>query len=75
MDWYEVGDVRIRSGLEQITHPLVLRRRLPSPFGAARIYVTTEGGLRYLRPSIRGVDPILLGLAEELISPGDTVWT
>ena len=35
---------------------------------------TTEGGLRYLRPSIRGVDPILLGLAEELISPGDTVW-
>jgi len=68
------GKVRLRSTLEQMTHPLVLRRRLPPPFGAARIHVTTEGGLRYLRPDIRRVDPILLGLAEELIGPGDTVW-
>lgn len=66
--------MKIRSTLERITHPLVLRRRLPPPFRDARIYVTTEGGLRYLRTNMRRVDPILLGLAEEMVSPGDTVW-
>lgn len=64
----------LRSMLERGTHPFVFRRRLPPPFAAARIYVTTEGGLRYLRPNIRNVDPVLLGLARELISPGDRVW-
>ena len=57
-----------------MTHPLVIRRRLPRPFEAARIYASTEGGLRYLRPRMGRVDPILLRLAEELISPGDVVW-
>jgi len=64
----------LRSTLEQMTHPFTIRRRLPRPFDAARIYATTEGGLRYLRPNMGRVDPILLSLAEELISPGDVVW-
>ena len=64
----------LRSTLEHVTHPFVVRRRLPPPFSAARIFVTTEGGLRYLRPNMRRVDPVLLGLPEELVSPGDTVW-
>jgi len=64
----------LRSTLEQMTHPFTIRRRLPRPFDAARIYATTEGGLRYLRPNMGRVDPILLSLAEELITPGDIVW-
>jgi FkbM family methyltransferase len=64
----------LRTTLEQVTHPFAIRRRLPPPFDAARIYATTEGGLRYLRPNMGDVDPVLLGLAEELISPGDIVW-
>jgi FkbM family methyltransferase len=63
-----------RAVLEQATHRLVLRRRLPSPFGAARIYVSSEGGLRYLRPSMSSVDPDLLRLAAEAVQPGDVVW-
>src|ERR1035438_3998238 len=53
---------------------MVIRRRLPPPFGAARIYVSSEGGLRYLRPRMAGVDPALLRLAAEVVRPGDTVW-
>jgi FkbM family methyltransferase len=63
-----------RAVLEQITHRFVIRRRLPIPFRAARIYVSSEGGLRYLRPSLDAADPDLLRLAAELVRPGDVVW-
>jgi len=63
-----------RAVLEQTTHRLVFRRRLPSPFRGARIYVSTEGGLKYLQPSMGSVDPDLLALAAETIRPGDMVW-
>jgi FkbM family methyltransferase len=64
----------LRSMLERSSHRLVVRRRLPVPFEPARIYASTEGGLRYLRLRTSGIDPTLLGLAAELIRPGDTVW-
>jgi FkbM family methyltransferase len=64
----------LRSALEQVTHRIVVRRRLPSPFAAARIYVSSEGGLRYLMRGMSKVDPPLLQLAAETIRPGDTVW-
>ena len=63
-----------RAVLEQTTHRLVLRRRLPTPFHTARIYVTSEGGLRYLRLSMDDVDPDLMKLVAEIIQPGDVVW-
>jgi FkbM family methyltransferase len=47
---------------------------LPSPFRAARIYASTEGGLRYLRPRMNDVDPCLLRLVEEEVRPGSVVW-
>jgi FkbM family methyltransferase len=65
---------RARGAAERVTHRLVVRRRLPPPFAAAAIYVSTEGGLRYLRPRLRGVDPALLRLAAELVRPGHVVW-
>jgi FkbM family methyltransferase len=64
----------LRTALEQTTHRLVLRRRMPPPFGTARFYVSSEGGLRYLRPRLDSVDPSLLRLASELIQPGSVVW-
>jgi FkbM family methyltransferase len=64
----------LRSALEQSTHRLIFRRRLPPPFSSARIYVSTEGGLRYLGRSMAEVDPGLLRLAAEIVRPGDTVW-
>ncbi len=47
---------------------------MPPPFDTARLYVSSEGGLRYLRPRLDGVDPALLQLATELIQPGSVVW-
>lgn len=59
---------------ERISHRLILRRRLPPPFQKTRIHVTSEGGLRYLRPSLADVDPMLTRAARELIRPGHIVW-
>ena len=64
----------LRSVVERASHRVVVRRRLPAPFAAARIYVSTEGGLRYLARAMSAVDPTLLRLAAELVTPGDTVW-
>jgi FkbM family methyltransferase len=64
----------LRLALEQATHRIVVRRRLPSPFAAARIYTSSEGGLRYLARRMTQVDPVLLRLAAEVVRPGATVW-
>jgi hypothetical protein len=64
----------LRAVLEQASHRLVIRRRLPPPFAAARIYTSPEGGLRYLKPRMDRVDPVLLRLVTETVRPGDTVW-
>jgi len=68
-------DVRmtLRSVVERMTHRLVVRRALPTPF-AGSFYVSSEAGLRYLKPTLRDVDPTLLRLVDELVSPGDVVW-
>lgn len=64
----------LRSALERATHRFVVRRRLPPPFSVARIYVSTEGGLRYLARGMAQADPALLRLASEVVRPGSTVW-
>lgn len=64
----------LRSAAEQASHRIVFRRRLPSPFSGARIYVSSEGGLRYLRASMAKVDPALLRLASEFVTAGNVVW-
>ena len=66
--------MNLRSVVEDASHRIVVRRRLPRPFESARIYVSTEGGLRYLARPMAGVDPLLLRLAAEVVRPGDTVW-
>lgn len=47
---------------------------MPPPFSGARIYVSTEGGLRYLARAMAETDPALLRLAAEFVRPGSTVW-
>jgi FkbM family methyltransferase len=66
--------VSLRLALERASHRVVVRRRLPPPFEDARIYVSTEGGLRYLAHPMAQVDPALLKLAAEVVKRGDTVW-
>jgi len=64
----------LRSSLEQATDQIIIRRRLPAPFAAARMYVSSEGRLRYLARGMAQVDPPLLRLAAETVRPGDAVW-
>jgi len=64
----------LRWAVERASHHFVVRRRLPPPFASARIYVSSEGGLRYLARTMAEVDPTLLKLAAEVVRPGDTVW-
>ena len=44
----------LRLAVERAAHGVVVRRRLPPPFAGARIYVSTEGGLRYLARTMAG---------------------
>ncbi len=64
----------LRTTLEKVSHRIVIRRRLPAPYAAARIYTSPEGGLRYLKPHMDRVDPILLRLVAETVRPGNAVW-
>jgi FkbM family methyltransferase len=63
-----------RAAAERITHRIVVPRRLPAPFQQARIYASSEGGLRYLRPRLSTVDPTLLAVVSEVVGPGSVVW-
>jgi FkbM family methyltransferase len=66
--------MNLRLAVERASHRVVVRRRLPPPFHGARIYVSSEGGLRYLTRAMTRIDPALLGLAAEVVRRGDTVW-
>ncbi len=66
--------MKTRAALEHMTHQIVVRRHLPAPFNAVCMYVSSEGGLKYLRPHLDGLDPTLLRLVAEVIRPGDVIW-
>lgn len=53
---------------------VVFVRTLPVAFGGARLFVSPESQLKYLKPGAAGFDASLLRLAEELVRPGMTVW-
>lgn len=38
------------------------------------MYVSSEAGLRYLKPSLTGVDRSLLHMVDEFVKPGHVVW-
>ncbi len=64
----------IRRLAERLSHRFVFKRRLPARFGRVPMYVSTEGGLSYLRPQLADADPWLLSMALELVAPGAVVW-
>lgn len=64
----------IRSLLESMTRDWTFRRRLPTAFGRAPIYVSPSCGLRYLFRSMEAVDPVLQGLVREFVRRDAVVW-
>lgn len=65
--------IHIRRMAERMSRGVVLRRRLPREFLRLPMYVTPEAGLRYWS-SLSKVDPHLLAMARELVTPGAVVW-
>lgn len=64
----------LRSIITRVTRDVVFRRRLPAAFNRVPLHVTTSGGLRYLFRSMADIDPVLLRLAQEFVSPGTVAW-
>ena len=59
---------------ELASRGVVLKRKLPSQFGGAPLFVSPDSGLKYYRRDLRKVDPFLLTMAAELVRPGNVVW-
>lgn len=64
----------LRGLLENFTRDWVIRRRLSADFSRAPIHVTPSAGLRYLFRPMNSIDPCLLELVREFVSPGAVVW-
>lgn len=65
---------QLRFWAERLTRRLVFKRRLPRPFEAGRLYVTPAARLGYAFRSLSAAEPMLLGWADVLVRPGNTVW-
>jgi Predicted methyltransferase len=63
-----------RALAESASRGVVLRRKLPKKMGGATLFVSPDARLRYWYPSLASIDPWLLDMAVELVSPGDVVW-
>lgn len=66
--------IGLRHLSEQFSHRYVARRHLPPPFKPIPFYVSSEGGLKYLRRSVAHVDRELLALVAEFVQRDSVVW-
>ncbi len=64
----------VRGMIENFTRDWVIRRRLSAEFSSAPIHVSPSAGLRYLFRPMNSVDPSLLELVREFVTPGAVVW-
>ena len=65
----------LRTIAEHLSRGRRLKRRLPKEMGDFPLMVSPEaGGLKYWRKDITKADPILFGLAREVVRPGFVVW-
>jgi FkbM family methyltransferase len=64
----------LRAIAERWSRGRVVRRRLPAELGGHALFVSPDAALKLWRRDLRQTDPLLLGLAAELVRPGDTVW-
>lgn len=64
----------LRDLAERWSRGRIVRRRLPPEHGGHLLWVSPDAALKLWRRDLRQTDPLLLGLAAELVRPGDTVW-
>jgi len=59
---------------ERLSRGRAYWRALPAEFRGARVLVSPDAALRYLKPGCAVFDGGLLDLARRFVQPGDTVW-
>lgn len=64
----------LRRTAEVLSRRSRFRKRLPAEFGKRSIVVSAANQLSVYKPGRAGYDSILLRWAQELVSPGMTVW-
>lgn len=66
----------VRRFLELAFRNTTFRRKLPSEFGGATIYVTPDSALQFLKPSLasQSMSAPLLSLTRGVVQPADHVW-
>jgi FkbM family methyltransferase len=64
----------VRTALERLSRNRVVRRRLPADLGGGKLLVSPDASMRLWRRSLERTDPLLFGLARELVRPGMVVW-
>jgi FkbM family methyltransferase len=68
------GASLLRSLIERWSRGRIVRRRLPAELGGHALFVSPDAALKLWRRDLRQSDPLLLGLAAELVRKGDVVW-
>ncbi len=66
--------MKLRRLAELLSRGVVLRRHLPSEFQNLPLYVSPEASLRYWRPNLAAVDPMLFDMVREMVKAGQVVW-
>ena len=69
-----ISRVSIRTIAEKVSRNRVIKKRLPSGFRRAAIYVSPDASLRYWQPGSGAFDRMLLEAASERVTPEMTVW-
>lgn len=64
----------LRNLIEVLSRGIVLKRKLPKKYGGRSIYVSPEGGLRYWKPYLNNIDPMLLKIVDNYIFSKNIVW-
>lgn len=64
----------LRNILEKLSRGIILKRRMPNDLGGRAIFVSPEGGLRYWKPRLKSIDPMLSQVVQQFINKGDIIW-
>lgn len=64
----------LRQISEKLSRGVVLKRKLPKEFNSLPIFVMPEGGLKYWKPSLNNIDPMLFFIAQNFVAENDVIW-
>lgn len=64
----------IRTITERLSRGVILKRNLPKEFNSLPMFVTPEGGLKYWKPNLDNIDPMLYNIAINFIQQDDVIW-